>query len=206
MFIMSVFEFYRDHMNHPHDLLQHWLVEEKQQGAPNPQQAVLSTATAQAIPHGRVVAIREVTVQGLVFFTQKATRKVKELYENPNAAITFWFELLQREVMIEGHIEPLSDKENEQYWQHYPREAQLRFCSYASTSSQPIENKQILRDKKNNIDLNYRNKALPISPDYCGFRLKPVRVVFYTYRTDDLSDVIEYQYLNNQWYQRLLSP
>lgn len=91
-------------MNNPIDLMNKWLHEEQAAGAPNPQQAVLSTSTNDNVPHGRVVAIREINDQGLLFFTQKGTRKVNELNINPIGAITFWFELLQREIMIEGTV------------------------------------------------------------------------------------------------------
>ncbi|MDP3269633.1 pyridoxine/pyridoxamine 5'-phosphate oxidase [Legionella rowbothamii] len=183
-----------------------WIDEERHKGAPNPQQAVLSTATKKSIPHARVVAIREISEQSLLFFTQKGTRKVAELTTNPIASLTFWFELLQREVIIEGVVESLLPEENERYWQTYPREAQIRFYSYAATSSQPILNKHQLEKKKKDIDVNYQDKPLPMSEFYCGFRVKPIRMVFYAYRTDELSDVLEYRYVDNSWIKTLLSP
>ena len=97
-------------------------------------------------------------------------------------------------------------EENERYWHTYPREAQIRFYSYAATSSQPIVNKHQLEKKKKDIDINYQDKPLPMSEFYCGFRIKPVRMVFYTYRTDELSDVLEYRYVDNSWIKTLLSP
>lgn len=66
-------------MTDPIEILSLWLREEQSAGAPNPRQAVLSTATMSAIPHARVVAIREIDDHGLVFFTQRGTRKVDEL-------------------------------------------------------------------------------------------------------------------------------
>lgn len=193
-------------MINPIEQLNIWIDEEYHQGAPNPRQAVLSTATKESIPHARVVAIREINEQGLLFFTQKGTRKVEELMVNPHASLTFWFELLQREVIIEGIVEPLSHKENGRYWQAYPREAQIRFYSYAATSSQPISSKHQLEEKKKRIEVNYQDKPLPMSEFYCGFRIKPTRMVFYAYRTDELSDVIEYHCVDNRWIKTLLSP
>lgn len=193
-------------MNDPIEFLNKWLKEEGENGAPNPQQAVLSTATEEAIPHARVVAIREVTSQGLLFFTQKETRKVAELLQNPYASITFWFELMQREVIVEGKTELLSDEENGTYWETYPREAQIRFYSYAPTSAQPIKHKQILEERKKQIEKIYQNIELPVNPFYCGFRFKPNRMIFYAYRTDELSDVFEYRYVDDIWTCQLLSP
>ncbi len=132
----------------PIEHLTQWLQEEHSSGATHSQHAVLSTANRDAVPHGRVVAIREMSDQGLLFFTQRNTKKVAEINVNPFASMTFWFELLSREVIIEGVIEPLTEVENEQYWQTYTREAQIRFHSYAPTSAQPIRDKQELEEKR----------------------------------------------------------
>lgn len=76
----------------PITLLTTWISEELQRGAPNPQHAILATAGKDSIPHGRVIAIREINEQGLLFFTQRGTRKVVEMTYNPIVSLTFWFE------------------------------------------------------------------------------------------------------------------
>lgn len=190
----------------PINQLINWILEERQQGVINPQQAVLSTATNDAVPHARVVAVREISEEGLVFFTQKGTRKVVELHSNPQAVMTFWFEVLQREVILEGIVAALLPEENEHYWHSYPREAQIRFYSYAATSSQPINSKMQLEEKRQSIATQYQDKALPMSEFYCGFKLIPQRMVFYAYRTDELSDVYEYLQVENNWTKTRLSP
>jgi pyridoxamine 5'-phosphate oxidase len=81
-------------------------LKEKESGAPNPQQAVLSTVDVHAVPHSRVVAIREIS--GFLFFTQTGTRKVKEMHHNPHASLVFWLEIKQREIIMEGLISALS--------------------------------------------------------------------------------------------------
>ncbi|STX51057.1 pyridoxamine 5'-phosphate oxidase [Legionella busanensis] len=193
-------------MSHPIKLLHLWLEEEHHAGAPNPQQAVLCTTDRQSSPQGRVVAIREITDQSLLFFTQKPTKKVIALSENPFACIVFWFELFQREVILKGPIEALSVEENQNYWQTYSPSAQIRFHSYAPTSGQPIASKALLEEKRRKLAQQYGETTIPMSPFYCGFRLIFNHFVFYTYRTDELSDVISYQKLHNTWQKVFLSP
>ncbi|WP_165482751.1 pyridoxine/pyridoxamine 5'-phosphate oxidase [Legionella gresilensis] len=193
-------------MSHPIKLLHLWLEEEQQAGAPNPQQAVLCTADKKANPHGRVVAIREITEQSLLFFTQKPTKKVMELSENPFACIVFWFELFQREVILKGPIEALSLKENQHYWQMYSPFAQIRFHSYAPTSGQPIASKTLLEEKRRKLEQQYNKTPIPMSPFYCGFKLLFNHVLFYSYRTDELSDVFAYQKHHDTWQKIRISP
>lgn len=192
----------------PMACLQDWLAAEQAAGAVNPQQAVLSTVATlpTPIPHARVVAVREVDENGLLFFTQQGTRKVSELRANPNAVMTFWFELHQRQVSLEGEAYPLSSEENARYWQANAREAQIRFCSYAPTSGQPISSKDALEQKRQQIRVEFEGKAIPPSPLYRGFRFKPVTALFYSYRTDEFSDVSRLTWRNGSWIQQRFSP
>lgn len=191
----------------PISTLTQWLDEEKVAGAPDPKQAVLATCTPDAIPHSRVVAIREISPDGLLFFTQKGTRKVAELLVNPHVSLNFWFELTERQIIIEGIATPLTDAENHDYWITYSRFAQLRFYAYAPTSSQEISSKQILEDKKNTIAKKFENQEIPVHPLYCGYRIKPIKFLFYTYRTDELSDITAYlKQDNGSWEEKAVSP
>ncbi|HHF7373255.1 pyridoxine/pyridoxamine 5'-phosphate oxidase [Legionella bozemanae] len=183
-----------------------WLEREQKSGAPNPNHAVLSSISLDGAPHGRVVAIREISDEGVLFFTQKGTRKVSELTNNSQVSLVFWLELLQREVIIEGNALFLNHAENQNYWDSYPQWAQIRFLSYAPTSMQVIESKEILEEKRQKIEDSFVNKPIPISPEYCGFRIQPEHMIFYSYRQDELSDVWEYVRQNNEWHLQRLSP
>lgn len=188
--------------------LKQWLLAEKEAGAANPQHAVLSTVASvpHPVPHSRVVAVREIMEDGLLFFTQRGTRKVNELMVNPNAVLTFWFELHQRQISLEGEAHPLSAEENAWYWQNNAHEAQLRFSSYAPTSGQPIPSKDVLEQKRERLTMELKDKTIPLSPLYCGFRLIPLTVYCYSYRTDELSDVSRFSFCGGAWIHQLLSP
>lgn len=190
----------------PMDLLMSWLNDEHVAGAKHAQHAILSTIGVHGHPHGRIVAIRELTKDGILLFTQKRTRKVFEIKNNNQVALTFWFERYAREVMVEGEASFLSAEQNAHYWDAYPKWAQIRFCSYAPTSGEPVDDKQLLEDKRRSLEQSSKDTVVPCSPDYCGIAIKPKRFVFYSYRLDELSDVWEYLIDNNKIIQRRLSP
>ncbi|HRD68996.1 MAG TPA: pyridoxamine 5'-phosphate oxidase family protein [Legionella sp.] len=190
----------------PTQLLTTWIADEKSLGAQHVQYAVLSSQGLNGASHGRVVAIREITEENLIFFTQKRTRKVEEIKNNNKVSLTFWFERCAREVIIEGEAHFLSKKQNIEYWASYPKWAQIRFCSYAPTSAMPIVSKQLLEEKRLEIEKFTQNNELPYSPDYCGIAIRPTRFVFYTYRLDELSDVWEYQMEGTNFVKQTLSP
>lgn len=190
----------------PIELLTDWVDDEKKAGAAYAQHAVLSSQALNGSAHGRVVAIREMTAAGILFFTQARTRKVAEMQQNPRVSLTFWLERHTREVMVEGEARFLTPEQNADYWASYPQWAQLRFCSYAPTSGEPIEDKRILEEKRLALQQTYQGQPLPCSPDYCGVTIKPQRFVFYQYRSDELSDVWEHVVSGDGFQQQRLSP
>lgn len=84
--------------------------------------------------------------------------------------------------------------------------SQIRFYSYAATSGQPILDKQILEDRKRELASRYKEQILPMSEYYCGVCVRFQRFVFYSYRLDELSDVLEYQKNGDTWVKQCLSP
>lgn len=186
--------------------MRHWLQKEKELGVEQPECAVLSTVTSTGTPHSRVVAIREIETDSLLFFTQKKTRKVAELLNNPSASMNFLFAIQQRQIILEGIATPLSPEENQQFWQTLPRERQLRFSAYAPTSGQVIQNLNQLEKRKSDLAEQYINKPIPVSEHYCGYRLIPESFVFYTSGLISFSEVIKYSKEKDVWQQQLLSP
>lgn len=184
--------------------IKEWLENEKQLGSADPDRVVLATASAAGKVHSRVVAIREITEAGILFFTQRATRKVADLIENPHASMTLWLPLQQREVILDGIIQTLTSQENNFYWDTLSYERKVKFTLHQSgrriSSLTELENEyQALLNK-------YHNEKVPISDSYCGYRLCPEVVYFYTLGIEKFSEVIKYSRTNLGWEGELISP
>jgi pyridoxamine 5'-phosphate oxidase len=183
-----------------------WIEKEKALGSPSPDRVVLATTTPQGVPHSRLVAVRELTAEGVLFFTQQGTRKTLELGENPDASMTLWLALQQRQVILDGIIHPLSQQENESYWKTMPLDRQLRFSAYAPTSGQPISSLEVLESTLAELIKKFGNAEIPMSEYYCGFRLIPAFIYFYTLGTQTFSEVMRYERTPRGWEEQLLSP
>lgn len=183
-----------------------WLKKEKELGVEQSDCAVLSTVTSEGIPHSRVVAIREIAEDNLVFFTQQKTRKVAELLNNPHASMNFLLAMQQRQIILEGVAKPLSFEENQAFWETLPRERQLRFSAYAATSGQPIHDLSVLDEKKKVLMEKFLDNLIPMSEFYCGFRFIPESFIFYTVGSVSFSEVVKYTKKKEGWGQQLLSP
>jgi pyridoxamine 5'-phosphate oxidase len=191
----------------PFKQMQEWIEKEKSLGSADPDRIVLATASRDAIPHSRIVAIREINDKSILFFTQGGTRKAKELNENPIASATLWLPLQQREVIMDGTVQALNPNENEYFWKSLSRERQLKFSAYAGTSGQAIDSIDILNDKYKSLSDQYPNGEIPMNVKlYCGYRLIPEVFYFYTLETESFSEIIKFSLGGNTWEQQLISP
>ncbi len=188
----------------PFDTIQNWIEEEKKLGSLSADSVVLATASASGEVHSRVVAIREITHLGILFFTQKKSRKAKDLSENSSASMTLWLPLRQREVVLDGLVEALTENENQGYWETLSRERQLRFLTYQS--GKPIDSLNDLQMRYALLEKNYDNKKIPMNESYCGYRLVPNRIYFYTLGQETFSEVTEYVFLAEKWKKQRVSP
>lgn len=181
-----------------------WLEKEKQLGSTYPDRVVLATASANGTVHSRIVAIREISEEGILFFTQRATRKVSDLAENPSASMTLWLPLQQREVILDGIAKALTTDENNFYWDTLPYERQVKFALHRSgkqiSSLMELDNEYQLLLKE------YHNKKVPMSDAYCGYRLCPEMIYFYTLGIEKFSEVIKYSRAESAWECQLISP
>lgn len=190
----------------PFEKMNVWLQKEQQLHSPNPYNIVLSTSTDDGTVHSRIVAIREISVSGILFFTQKCSRKVKEIINHPNASMTLWLPLQQRQINLEGSVYLLPESENLVYWQQLERQQQLKFSAYAPLSGKVITSKEILDERYQKLKEQFKDQSIPMSEYYIGARFVPHTFCFYTLRKDEFSDVLKYSFESDAWCRERLSP
>ena len=72
---------------------------------------VVATATADGAPSARTVLLRAVDERGFAFYTNLESRKGREALANPRASCVFSWLPLQRQVVVTGSVERVSDAE-----------------------------------------------------------------------------------------------
>src|SRR5580658_11315016 len=85
-----------------------------------PEAMTIATATADGIPAARMVILRGLQ-RGLAFFTDLTSDKAAELAANPQAAaVLHWLRPIHRQVRVAGPVEPVSEREADEYWRTRP--------------------------------------------------------------------------------------
>jgi pyridoxamine 5'-phosphate oxidase len=165
----------------------------------------LSTVDKEGKPSARLVLLKSYDEKGFVFYTNSTSRKGKELSENPYASLTFFWSKKGKQVRIEGIVEKITDKESDEYFATRPRGSQLG--AWASEQSSVITDRKTLIEKVEELDKQYKGKAIPRPPYWLGYRLVPERIEFWQNRINRLHDRFAYTLLENKaWKHERLSP
>ncbi|MBD3646849.1 MAG: pyridoxal 5'-phosphate synthase, partial [Pseudomonadales bacterium] len=124
-------------------ILEQWLEDAKGTNLRNPNAFVVSTV-AGGQPSSRVVLVKEIRNDGIVFYTNYNSRKGHEIAENPLASANFHWDALGRQICICGSLTKNSREESVEYWNSRPRES--RIAQYVSHQSEPVQDRATLED------------------------------------------------------------
>lgn len=165
----------------------------------------LATADKSGRPSARIVLLKGVDERGFIFFTNYESRKGRELEENPNAALTFYWPEQERQVCVAGFASKLSRVESETYFKSRPRGSRL--AAWASHQSAPIQDRAVLETRWKELEKEYPGDEVPTPPNWGGYVLTPARVEFWQGRPSRLHDRFCYvRQPDNTWTIERLSP
>jgi pyridoxamine 5'-phosphate oxidase len=164
----------------------------------------LATVALDGRPSTREVLLKGVDGRGFIFYTNYDSRKGHELAGNPNAALTFFWPDLEREVCIAGMVSKLPVAESEAYFKSRPRGSRLG--AWASNQSQVVADRAALDAKWNEMAVKFP-ADVPLPPNWGGYVLKPERIEFWQGRLSRLHDRFCYtRQPDNSWKLDRLSP
>lgn len=164
----------------------------------------LATVSGDGIPSTRTVLLKGVDARGFIFFTNYNSRKARELGENPNAALTFFWPELERQVCVAGSITKLPVAESETYFKSRPRGSQIG--AWASNQSTAVPNRAALEASWDEINSRFPDE-IPLPPNWGGYVLSPKRIEFWQGRPSRLHDRFCYtKQPDNSWNLERLSP
>jgi len=189
----------------PIAVAQAWL-DEAQNVVGEPPTMTLATATRDGKPSARVVLLRGLDDRGLVFFTNRESRKGQELRRNPRAAVVLhWWEL-GRQLRVEGVVEEVSEEESVAYWETRPRGSQV--AAWASRQSHELADRAELDARVAEAAERFAATAgaVPLPPFWGGYRVVPETIELWTHRDDRLHERVRYERDGFGWRRALLAP
>jgi pyridoxamine 5'-phosphate oxidase len=174
----------------PHRQFEHWFADAAAAGIRAPEAVALATASADGAPSVRMVLVKGFDEGRFVFYTSYASRKGRELADNPRAALLFSWDVLGRQARIEGPVARLEPAESEAYFRTRPRGSQIG--AWAAVQSEPIASRVELEAAAARIAARFEGRDVPLPPAWGGYRLTAESYELWQHRDDRLHDRLRY--------------
>ncbi len=171
-----------------------WFEEAKRHAIPNPNAMTLATVDADGQPSARTVLLRGFDAHGAVYFTNFQSRKGRAMLAHPRVALLFFWDILNRQIRIEGAITPISDAESDAYFAQRPRESQVN--AWASAQSEPIASREALELRQATFLAKFEGVPVPRPPHWGGTRVALECVEIWQGHPYRLHDRVQYTRLN----------
>jgi len=163
--------------HNPFQLFADWFATAQQKSVHDATAMVLATATSKGVPSARVVLLKNFDERGFVFYTNLMSRKAQELTANPNAALCFYWPIMDQQIRVEGKVEAVTPEEADRYFATRPRESQIG--AWASKQSQPLTDSKDLQERVEAISQRFAENAISRPYFWSGFRLIPHTMEFW---------------------------
>ncbi|KAG9508957.1 Pyridoxine-5'-phosphate oxidase, partial [Fragariocoptes setiger] len=171
----------------PVKLFENWfnLVKESE-SVYEPNAVCVSTVNAEGRPSSRMVLLKGFGDDGFRFFTHYTSQKGRELEQNPNIALLFYWDSFNRQVRIEGKAHKLPQEDVEAYFKRRPKTSQLGAA--ISDQCSLISDRKALMDRYHALEKKIGDGDVPKPEKWGGFLVVPDKFEFWQGNTDRVHD------------------
>jgi pyridoxamine 5'-phosphate oxidase len=188
----------------PTELFEQWFSDASKSGILLPEAMSVSSCSNDGQPSSRMVLLKDYSEDGFVFFTNYGSRKSTELDNNSKVALLFHWNVLQRQVRIEGTVEKITAQESADYFHSRDRGSQVG--AWASKQSQKLKHDNELKERMSHYQEKFSQGEVPHPEFWGGWRVKPHAIEFWQGRGNRLHDRVCFEKENNAWSQHKLHP
>ena len=197
-------------VTHPFETLRTWL-DEAHATEPRVAEAMqIASVGADGRPSLRTVLLKQITDEGLVFFTNYRSRKARELDANGVIAALLHFKGLERQVIVEGQVSRVAAEVSDAYHASRPRGSQLG--AWASSQSAPCDGRAELIEAFASVESRFADGPVPRPPHWGGYTLLADTVELWVSRHARIHDRAEWRRTVDDdggastWQSRRLQP
>jgi pyridoxamine 5'-phosphate oxidase len=151
----------------------------------------ISSIGLDGFPKSRVVLLKKFNEEGFIFYTNYNSEKGKAILQHPNVCISFFWPILERQVIIKGIAEKTTSQVSDNYFDSRPEGSKLG--AIVSNQSEIIPSRAYLDEKLKNLETEVSGSEIKRPENWGGFLVKPVEVEFWQGRANRLHDRIRYK-------------
>jgi pyridoxamine 5'-phosphate oxidase len=151
------------------------------------------------------VLLREFSQRGVIFYTNYASVKGREIDADPKVGLNFFWKELERQVRMKGEARKLPAAVSDAYFASRPRENQI--SAWASEQSVVISSREALEKRLAEIEARFDGIDVPRPPHWGGYEVFPISFEFWQGRPGRLHDRILYRCdADGEWFLERLAP
>ena len=189
----------------PYDVFLKWIKEAINSNLiEEPNAMNVSTIEDDGYPRSIIVLLKDLSNNGLTFFTNYNSNKGKSINKNNKVCVSFFWPPLERQVIIKGKAKRISNDLSKKYFYSRPRKSQI--AALISPQSKIIPNRNFLNKSIKSVGEKYKGKKIPMPDHWGGFIIKPFEIEFWQGRPDRLHDRILFKLFNGSWKSNRLAP
>ena len=181
-----------------------WIEEAVKLEVPLPHAMNLSTADDLGQSSSRMVLLKSISDEGMVFYTDYESHKGQMLHKNSKAALNFWWAKTDKQIRIEGVCIKTSDQESDEYFQSRPKGSQI--SATVSIQSKEIRDYENLVKEAKDLEKRSSGSNLKRPSRWGGYKLIPNRIEFWKNEVNRLHRRELFILESNKWRKTLLSP
>ena len=190
---------------HPLPQFEQWWQEVIKSEIDEPNAMTLATASADGKPSARIVLLKSFNEEGFLFFTNYDSRKGKELAENPQVSLLFFWKELERQVRIEGTVIKAPAAVSDEYFNSRP--VGSRIGAIASPQSEVIAGREVLEERVRELEAGQQANAPRRPGHWGGYIVRPRVMEFWQGRSSRLHDRLRYTLQDGgEWKIERLAP
>lgn len=173
-----------------------WLKEAIEKNVHEPNAISVSTIGEDGFPISRIVYLKDLMDEGLVFYTNYSSAKGKAIDRNPNVHVLIFWPELERQISIKGHAEKVPSEMSDAYFESRPWGSKIG--AWASHQSEMLDSRKELEDRVHEYAEKFPDEV-PRPDHWGGYLVRPLEVEFWQGRSSRLHDRIVYRKSESRW-------
>ena len=188
----------------PMDQFRFWFKQAQDAEIQEPNAVILATVSPNGRPWNRTVLLKKIDRRGMVFFTNYESRKAKHIASNAKVSALFLWLGLERQVVVNGRAEKISNADSLAYF--ITRPLGSRLGAWTSEQSTVIKSRSLLEAKLFEMKTKFADGKIPLPSFWGGYRIVPESYEFWQGRQSRLHDRFLYTHKDDNWEVERLQP